>query len=261
METLVTAGIVAYNGAAEVAQAAHSVARHTHGVRLRMMVLDNASPDGAGKKLRKMSMPENVQVVCSEKNIGFGQGHNRIFAELNRDGLSRNHVVINPDITLDCDAITRICAWMDSHPDVAMVTPRLLYPDGREQHTPKRCPTLLALLARQLELPFLRKAERDYLVLDEDLSGPTDVQFCSGCFFVMRSELYQAMGGFDPRYFVYVEDADITRQALQYGRAIYLPQVTVYHTWHRETRKKFKNFCMQMSSMFKYWKKWGFRLY
>ena len=65
-----------------------------------MMVLDNASPDGAGKKLQKMSMPENVQVVCSEKNIGFGQGHNRIFAELNRDGLSRYHVVINPDITL-----------------------------------------------------------------------------------------------------------------------------------------------------------------
>lgn len=261
METLVTAGIVAYGGAAEVAQAACSVARNTQGVQLRLMVLDNASPDGAGEELRRMPMPENVQIVCGEQNVGFGQGHNRIFAALNKDGLSRYHAVINPDITLDSDAITRICGWMDEHPDVAMVTPRLLYPDGREQYTPKRYPTLLALLARQINLPFLRGVERHYLMLDEDLSVPTDVGFCSGCFFVMRSELYQRMGGFDPRYFVYVEDADITRQALQHGRAVYLPEVTVYHAWHRHTRTKFKNFWMQINSMFKYWKKWGFRLY
>ena len=98
-------------------------------------------------------------------------------------------------------------------------------------------------------------------MLDEDLSQPTDVGFCSGCFFVMRSEVYQKMGGFDPRYFVYVEDADITRQALQYGRAVYLPLVSVYHAWHRDANKKLKNFLMQLGSMFKYWRKWGFKLF
>lgn len=259
--TQVTAGIVAYGGADEVAAAARSVAQHTQGADLRLVVLDNASPDGAGKALAAMDWPENVQVECSDKNLGFGQGHNRIFRKLNSDGLSQYHAVINPDITLDSDAITAICGWMDQHPDVAMVTPRLLFPDGREQQTPKRFPSLVALAARQLRLPFLKKAEEHYLMLDEDLSQPTDVGFCSGCFFVMRSEVYQKMGGFDPRYFVYVEDADITRQALQYGRAVYLPLVSVYHAWHRDANKKLKNFLMQLGSMFKYWRKWGFKLF
>lgn len=258
-KTLVTAGIVAYGGAEEVAQAAISVAEHTQGVDLHLMILDNASPDGAGNQLQKMQFPKNVQLKCSQTNLGFGKGHNFIFQFLNQNQKSKYHAVINPDITLDTDAITEICRWMDNHPDVTMVTPRLMFPDGTEQQTAKRYPSLMALAARQLPLPFLKGVEKHYLMLDEDLTKPTDVQFCSGCFFVMRSDIYQKMGGFDPRYFVYVEDADITRQALQYGRAIYLPQVSVYHAWHRDANKKLKNFTMQLGSMFKYWHKWGFK--
>lgn len=76
----------------------------------------------------------------------------------------------------------------------------------------------------------------------------------------MRSDVYCKMGGFDQNYFVYVEDADITRQALRYGRVMYLPQFSVYHAWHRDARRKLRNFSMQIKSMFMYWSKWGFRL-
>lgn len=258
-QTLVTAGIVAYGGAEEVVQAAQSVAQHTKGVQLELMVLDNASPDNTKKKLEKIIFDSNIKVRYSKENLGFGKAHNLIFNLLNKDVQSKYHVVINPDITLDCDAISEICSWMDNHPDVAMVTPRLMFPDGKEQQTAKRYPSFMALLARQLSVPALKKVEEHYLMLDEDLTKPVDVQFCSGCFFVMRSDVYLKMGGFDPRYFVYVEDADITRKALQYGRAVYLPSVSVYHAWHRDTNKKLKNFLLQLSSMFKYWDKWGFR--
>ena len=257
--TIVTAGIVAYGSAQEVAQAACSVAEHTKDVCLKLMVLDNASPDGTADYLRRTKFPQNVQLKCSKENLGFGKAHNLIFQSLNQTEQSKYHAVINPDITLDSDAISEICRWMDEHPDVVMVTPRLLFPDGREQQTAKLYPSFMALLSRQLPLPFLKKVEQHYLMLDEDLTKPTDVQFCSGCFFVMRSEVYRKMNGFDPRYFVYVEDADITRQALQYGRAVYLPTVSVYHAWHRDANKKLKNFFMQIHSMFKYWRKWGFR--
>lgn len=259
-KTQVTAGIVAYGGAQEVLAAARSLAEHTQGVDLRLMVLDNASPDGAGKELASAELPQNVRVECSKANLGFGKGHNRIFRRLAAESPSRYHAVVNPDITVDADVLTALCRWMDEHPDVAMVTPRLLFPDGREQYTAKRFPSLLALLSRQVPLPFLKGVERHYLMLDEDLSKPTDVQFCSGCFFVMRSEVYKAMGGFDERYFVYVEDADITRQALGYGRAVYLPEVSVYHAWHRDANRRMKNFWMQIHSMLRYWGKWGFKL-
>lgn len=193
-KTLVTAGIVAYGGADEVARAARSLAEHTRGVRLKLMIFDNDSPDGAGAELEKTEFAPNVQVLRSERNLGFGTAHNRIFRALNAaalddlakdgpgEGLSKYHVVVNPDITLDGDTITAMCEWMDAHPDVVMAGPRLLFPDGREQHTAKRSPSFMGLLARQFGFLPLKKFEEHYLMLDEDLSGPTDVEFCSGCF-------------------------------------------------------------------------------
>ena len=75
---------------------------------------------------------------------------------------------------------------------------------------PPRCCLLytsfLALLARQVPLPFLKGVERHYLMQDEDLSCPQEIEFCTGCFFVMRTEAFRRMGGFDEGYFMYVED-------------------------------------------------------
>ena len=59
---------------------------------------------------------------------------------------------------------------------------------------------------------------------------------------------------------MYVEDADITRKAQEYGKVMYVPEAHVYHAWHRDTKKKWKNFWMQIRSMLRYWRKWGFRM-
>ena len=76
----------------------------------------------------------------------------------------------------------------------------------------------------------------------------------------MRTEAFRRMGGFDEGYFMYVEDADITRKAQEYGKGMYVPEAHVYHAWHRDTKKKWKNFWMQIRSMLRYWRKWGFRM-
>ena len=219
-------------------------------------LVDNASPDGAGKELAQaFSADDRVTVLPLEKNLGFGGGHNTV-----RDRLqSRYHVVVNPDITVDTDVIGTLCRWLDEHPDVVMVTPQLRFPDNTPQYTAKRRPTFMALLARQLPLSFLKKYEDHYLMLDEDLTCEQDIQFCSGCFFVIRTEIFKKIGGFDEDYFMYVEDADITQRALKEGRVVYLPEGYVYHAWHRATRKKLKPFLMQLRSMGLYFKKWGFR--
>lgn len=256
-KTPVTAGIVTYNGYEEAVQAARSVLQHTKGVDLHLFLIDNHSPDGTGERLRSTDFGEHATVLCLEKNIGFGSGHNQVLPHLN----SRYHAVINPDIELTEDSIAALCAWMDEHPDVVMATPRLRFPSGQEQFTAKRRPTFAALLARQVPLPFLKKVERHYLMLDEDLSVPREIDFCTGCFFVMRSDVYEKIGGFDEEYFMYVEDADITRKAQAYGKVMYVPVTTVTHAWHRDANRKWKNFWMQVHSMFRYWKKWGFRLF
>ena len=250
----ISATIVTYNGFAEAKTAADSLLAHTKGAALSLYMVDNASPDGTGKMLQNAEFDAPVTVLALDKNVGFGSGHNAVLPLLQSD----YHAVVNPDILLTSDALSGICAYLDAHPDVVMATPALRYPDGRAQHTAKRNPTFMALLSRQLPLPFLKNIEKHYLMLDEDLSAPVDVTFCSGCFFVMRTAVFKEMGGFDEGYFMYVEDADITRKALSYGRCVFLPQESVQHAWHRDANKKAANFFMQIRSMLRYWRKWGF---
>lgn len=256
-KTKVSACIVSYGGYEEVVKAARSLLAHTQKTELTLYLVDNASPDGTGEKLAATHFGKRAQVVRLARNVGFGSGHNTVLAQLD----SRYHAVVNPDVELDTDAISQLCAWLDAHPQAVMATPRLLFPDGREQYTAKRFPTAAAILSRQIPLPFLKNVERRYLMLDEDLEKVQEVGFCSGSFFVIRTEVFRAMGGFDESYFMYVEDADITRKALAYGKAYYVPQVSVYHAWHRDANKKWKNFWMQVRSMCHYWHKWGFRLF
>lgn len=253
--TKASACIVVYNGGEEAAGAARSLLQYTKDVDLSLTLVDNASPDGSGAWLEKQDLGPQARVLCLAQNVGFGRGHNAVLPELASD----YHFVVNPDITVDDDVISRLCAWMDAHPDVVMATPRLLFPDGAEQYTAKRRPTFLALLARQLPLPFLKGIEAHYLMRDADLTKPQEIDFCTGCFFVMRTEMFRKMGGFDESYFMYVEDADITRKAQSYGRVMYVPDAYVYHAWHRDARKKWKNFWLQIRSMLHYWHKWGFR--
>lgn len=254
-KTSVSACIVSYGGYEEVARAASSVLLYTKGVALQLYLVDNHSPDGTGARLAAAHWDGAVEVLCLPENVGFGSGHNAVLPKLT----SRYHVVVNPDITLDTDAIACLCGYMDSHPEVVMATPRLLFPDGREQYTAKRRPSFLALAARQTHLPFLRGVEARYLMRDRDLTKPQEIDFCTGCFFVIRTEAFRQMGGFDESYFMYVEDADLTRKAQAYGKVMYVPQTYVYHAWHRDANKKAANFWMQIRSMLHYWHKWGFR--
>jgi GT2 family glycosyltransferase len=245
-----------YGGdAAEINACLQSLTRYTpDGTQL--FLVDNASPDGALQRLKQAGIPEEVQVQRQRQNRGFGAGHNVVLPLLQ----SEYHAAVNPDILLHNDVIGAMADWMDEHPDVAITTPRLVFPDGTPQNIAKRRPALLPIVARQLHPKGLKKYEDHYLMLDEDLSKPTDVEFCSGSFFVIRTEVFRAIGGFDEKYFMYVEDADITQKALRCGRAVYLPDVQVTHAWHREAHRKPKQFLWQLCSMVRYFGKWGFRL-
>ena len=251
----ISACIVMYGGADETLRCIKSLAANTKEDDLTVYVVDNASPDNALKQVQSASLPKNVALLPQRKNRGFGTGHNAVLPLL----ASQYHVLSNPDIEIHSEVLAGIARYMAAHSDVAMVCPRLVFPNGKEQHIAKRRPALMPLVARQIPLSFLKKYESHYLMLDEDLSRPINVEFCSGSFFMMRTDVFQKMGGFDEDYFMYVEDADITQKALAYGRAVYLPQFTVTHAWHRDAHKKPRQFFWQLKSMARYFKKWGFR--
>ncbi len=253
----VSACIVSYNNQAIIAQAIHSVLDHTKGVDLELYIYDNASTDRTVEVIKEEF--QQVWLMQSKKNRGFGSGHNKVLPKLT----SKYHVIINPDILLQSDAITEIVSYMEEHPDVHLAVPRFLNADGSEQFTPKLTPKFRYMLGGRLEKHggIFKRWRDEYTLKGQDITEPIDVGFCSGCFMVIRTETFRQIGGFDPRYFLYNEDADLTRSVKEVGRAVYIPSVSVVHLWERAYMKKNKYLCIQIQSMLKYFWKWRGRLH
>ena len=219
--------------------------------------MDNGSHDGCGRQLAETDFGDSrVTVLPLEKNIGFGKGHNYVLDRLTSDV----HFILNPDILLTGDVLEAMAAWLLAQPGAAMATPQLRYPDGKLQHLPRRKPTPWLLLARQLAPKLggcFKKADDHYTMQDEDLTVPRRIEFCTGSFMAVRTDVFKEIGGFDPAYFMYVEDADLTQKVLQKGTVWLAPQFSAIHAWHRAPMRDAGKFRMQLVSMGRYFKKWG----
>lgn len=259
-----SACIVLYNDQDEALTAAASVLEHTRRWPLRLYLVDNASPDGSGARLAQAAaarlrpaQEQTVEVICRDVNGGFGTGHNTVMPRLSSD----YHFILNPDILLENDTLSDLAEWMAAHPQAVMARPALRFPDGRPQVLPLRKCSALALVYRQKEsLTFLKPFNDRYVMADRDLTGPTEIEFCTGSFAAVRTRDFCAVGGFDERYFMYVEDADLTQKMRRRGKVYLLPQYEAIHAWHRAPHTDGSHFKLQLKSMLRYFCKWGFRL-
>ena len=93
-------------------------------------------------------------------------------------------------------------------------------------------------------------------MLDTDLSKPVDIENATGCFMAFRTSVLKKIGGFDKRYFMYFEDADITREVNLISRAVFYPETVVSHVWNRDSKKNYKLLAIHIHSMLKYYLKW-----
>lgn len=244
--------IVTYNNRYNIEAAIESIFEHTKSVDLTLYIVDNCSADGTAAFIEE-KFPR-VKLIRMQKNGGFGFGHNAVLPLLGSD----YHFIVNPDIVFQNDIVGEMCRFLEKNSDIAMAVPKFLYENGEEQFTPKLTPKLKYMLGGRLERfggPF-RTWRREYTFADREVGEVTDVGFCSGCFIAVRTEVFRKINGFDERFFLYNEDADITRMAAKYGRTVYTPQFSVVHRWERAYMKKPKYFMIQISSMLKYFYKW-----
>lgn len=257
-----SACIVVYNGAEEALTAAKTVLEYTRRYPLTLYLVDNASPDGSGTRLAAAvengelrPLPtQQVKVICQAYNGGFGTGHNSVLPVLK----SKVHFILNPDIQLTADTLSDLADWMEQHPGVVMARPALVFPDGTPQHLPLRRCSVRAMVYRQLPcLKFWAKYNDRYLMADKELTQPTEIEFCTGSFSAVQTETFRAVGGFDEKYFMYVEDADLTQKMRTKGKAYLLPQYTATHAWHRAAHRSLRPFLWQCRSLVRYFVKWG----
>ncbi len=244
-DILVSASIVTYNDISRAPHTVSSVIENTKRYPLKLYVIDNASTDGTADLIEKSGQ---ATVIKNDKNLGFGAAHNIVL----KQELGKYHFVINPDITLNDDVISDMVNYFESNPDVVMAMPKILNCDGTEQKLPKERPTFKRLFFGRLS----DKIRSEYVWADKDITEPTEINFCTGCFFCIRTDVFQKLLGFDERYFMYLEDADLALKAKSKGRVMMLPQFSVTHAWERESSKSLKYLIIHIFSCFKFLFKW-----
>jgi GT2 family glycosyltransferase len=247
----VSLSVVTHDDAAVIAQMLSSLREHCGSVET--WCIDNASRDSTIAAIK--SAAPWARLVANSRNVGFGAAHNQVLGELGSDF----HAIVNPDVVFIEDALTPLAGYLEQNPDVAMVTPRILNADGTEQKLPKLRPHPRFLAARRFEGMSRRAAAlcEAYTRADECFEAPVDIENATGSFLLIRTEVFRKLGGFDPRFFLYFEDNDLSLRAARLGRVVFHPGVAVVHHYARAARSSLRIQLIQLASALRFFAKHG----
>ena len=201
----------------------------------QVVVVDHHSDKAAADSLAR-DFP-GVQVIRVSGNEGFAAGVNRGAASVHTPYL----LLLNPDSIADADVCRTLADWMDANPDVGAAGPRIRNTDGSIQASARRFPDLTTGIAGRSSwltrvLPG-NPLSRHNLGSGRMGSSAADVDWVSGACMMIRRDAFDAVGGMDPGFFLYWEDADFCRRLTRAGwRVRYHPAISVVHTGARSSR-------------------------
>jgi GT2 family glycosyltransferase len=230
--------LVNFNAGALLAEAV-TRAREARGAQSwDIVVVDNASSDGSLVPLATMA---DVRVIRNADNRGFGVGCNQGAATSAATWV----LFLNPDCQLGPGVVERLIEEADAHPSCVAIGPRIEDPDGTTQGSARGDPTLLAGVAGRTGvitrlLPSSGVVSRQVIWPDRLPAGASsmDVDWLSGACLLVRRSAFDDVGGFDPGYFMYWEDADLCRRLRAQGGSIrYAPIVVVRHVVGQSSRQ------------------------
>jgi GT2 family glycosyltransferase len=225
-----SAVLVNYNSGGELRRALESIDRESAGP-WEGVVVDNASTDGSERTAVAF---ESTQLLRNRENVGFGRGVNQGVAACTADRI----LIMNPDCRLATGALPPLMAVLDADPRCAIAAPRILDPDGSPQGNARGDPDMLTgLFGRtstlRRSLSGLDVARRNVITAD----APTEVDWVSGACMLVRRDALASVGGFDERYFMYWEDADLCRRLRDRGYTIlYVPGSSAVHQVGQSSR-------------------------
>jgi GT2 family glycosyltransferase len=197
-----------------------------------------------------------VELIRTGKNLGYGRGHNLAIRASVK--VHRYHLVSNPDITLGDDAVRKLHDGLEARPLAGLLMPKIVGTDGKIHYLCKLPPTPVDLLVSRLAPRTWFSARRRRLeTKDLPYDEERDVECLSGCFMFFRSATLDRLGGFDERFFMYMEDVDLSRRAARLQRNVYFPQAEVVHVHASGHRKSVRLLLAAMTSAVRYFNKWG----
>jgi N-acetylglucosaminyl-diphospho-decaprenol L-rhamnosyltransferase len=227
--------VVTYNGMPYVERCLESVAGH------ETIVVDHGSSDGTLELVRER-FPQAA--LIEQENRGLAAGWNTGI----RAGSGKYILLLNSDAWALDDAIDRLAAFADDHPDAAVVGPRLLNPEGTLQRSIRGFPTPWRLATEYFGLRKLAPRSRALNAFyggGSDHASVQEVEFIKGTCLLVRREAVDEVGPADESFFLFSEEVDwCYRFALAGWKTLFFPGAEVVHvggaTWRREFDRGFK---------------------
>jgi hypothetical protein len=243
----ITASIVLYNENLETLKKTIDSFLRTP-LDKKLYLIDNS----ATNKLESYFKHPEIDYYFVGKNIGFGKAHNLVLNKIN----SKFHLILNPDVVFEKDIISILIKELEIQKNVAFITPKIVYPNGDMQFVCRRNPTFFDLLNRKLKISKRHIYKNEYRNLDSQIFFYPE--FIHGCFMLFNTEDFKIIEGFDERYFLYMEDADLCRKIYKINKKIlFYPKTIIEHQHQQGSSKNLYLFFRHLSSAIKYFLKWG----
>ena len=223
-EVDVTAVIVNYNTAALLHPCLDALKLSAQGLRLQVVIIDNASRDDSAALLR--SDFSDCELIFNSRNVGFGRANNQAIEQAR----GRYLLLLNTDAFVAPETLARTVAFLDESPACGLLGVRL---EGRDGHLQPSCrffptPWNEFLLSTGLDRAFPGTRMIDDMKWDH--AAVRECDWVPGCYYLVRRSVVEQVGLFDPRFFLYYEEVDHCRAVKSAGwKVMFYPYTTVVH--------------------------------
>jgi len=230
----------------------------------RLVLVDNGPGPDWREPLQRLlgsaGLAMEAELLSGHGNVGYGAGHNLALWRRGGDF----HLILNPDVLLEDDALSEGLTFMVVHPEAGLVAPAAWDEAGRRQYLCKAYPTVLDLALRGFAPGRLRRRFQARLDRYElrDRTGDTvlwDPPIASGCFMLCRRSALERIGGFRPEYFLYFEDFDLSLRLASSARLAWVPTVRIVHLGGHASRKGIRHIGLFLRSAIRFFDRHGWR--
>lgn len=231
-----------------------------------VIIVDNNSPDDSvqiikDKYLSDPAVAAKTKLIFNPENFGFGIGNNIGMKQATGDYI----LLLNTDTKISPENLQVMVDFISKRPDIGAATCKLIKADGQIDPASRRSePNLVRSFFRLFGFQSLfPKVFGGYNLLNKDPKISSELESCSGAYFLMSREAYEKTGGFDERFFMYGEDLDLCRSIRESGLKIWWhPETTCVHYRGQSSKKTpQKTLFAFYDAMWIYYKKWYSKKY
>jgi N-acetylglucosaminyl-diphospho-decaprenol L-rhamnosyltransferase len=197
-----------------------------HNSQVEVILVDAGSADGSAEMARK-EFPA-ARLMAQTENLGYTRGNNLGLRAAGGDYL----LILNPDTEVIDEALAQMLAYMETHPQVGVLGPQLVFPDGTVQSTRRRFPTLATAFFESTWWQPLAPCSvlQHFYAQDLPDDAISEVDWVMGAALLVRREAYAQVGGFDEGFFMYSEEVDWCRRMKAVGwQVVYFPAARIVH--------------------------------